>query len=95
MHICNHARIHAMWQWRNAWRGGAQAAVVAKPEEPQGVAGFERVSYSNPLGRRSVTAASQRPNFLERASVVMVDGSGLTRAPANELDHKSLTPKDP
>ncbi len=84
-----------MWQWRNAWRGGAQAAVVAKPEEPQGVAGFERVSYSNPLGRRSVTAASQRPNFLERASVVMVDGSGLTRAPANELDHKSLTPKDP
>jgi hypothetical protein len=67
---------------------------VEKPEEPASVPGFERVSYSNPLGRRSVTAASMRPNFLERASVVMVSDSGLTRAPANELDHKSLTPKD-
>lgn len=36
-----------------------QAAVVEKPEEPQGVGGFERVSYSNPLGRRSVTAQAQ------------------------------------
>jgi hypothetical protein len=73
----------------------AQAAIKAKPDEPAGVAGFERVSYSNPLGRRSVTAAAQRPNFLERASVVMVDDSGLTRAPADKLDHKSLTPKEP
>ncbi len=37
----------------------AQAAVQEKPEEPQGVGGFERVSYSNPLGRRSVTAQTQ------------------------------------
>ena len=36
-----------------------QAAVQEKPEEPQGVGGFERVSYSNPLGRRSVTAQTQ------------------------------------
>ncbi len=78
----------------NAWFA-AQAAVRTQVEEPVGVAGFERVSYSNPLGRRSVTAAAQRPNFLERASVVMVDDSGLTRAPDGKLDHKSLTPKDP
>lgn len=69
---------------------------MTRPEEPATVPGFERVSYSNPLGRRSVTAASMKPNFLERASVVMVDPqSGLTRAPADNLDHKSLTPKDP
>ena len=36
-----------------------QAAVVEKPEEPHGVGGFERVSYSNPLGRRSVTPQAQ------------------------------------
>ena len=36
-----------------------QAAVQQKPEEPQSVGGFERASYQNPLGRRSVTAEAQ------------------------------------
>ncbi|KAK9905489.1 hypothetical protein WJX75_000844 [Coccomyxa subellipsoidea] len=83
------------WRNKKAFHAEKKAAIKAKPDEPAGVAGFERVSYSNPLGRRSVTAAAQRPNFLERASVVMVDDSGLTRAPADKLDHKSLTPKEP
>ena len=39
------------------WR--LQAAVIEKPEEPQGIGGFERVSYSNPLGRRSIGAQAQ------------------------------------
>ncbi len=33
----------------------------------------------------------QKPHFLERASVVMVDHeSGLTRAPTDNLEHHSL-----
>ena len=37
----------------------------------------------------------QKPHFLERASVVMVDHeSGLTRAPADNLEHHSLEFKD-
>ena len=36
-----------------------QAAVQEKPEEPHGVGGFERVSYSNPLGRRSLGPQAQ------------------------------------
>ena len=66
-----------------------------KPEkEDPGVGGFERVSYSNPLGRRSMAEAQKKPNFLERASVVMVDHSGLTRAPMDKIEQKSLTLKD-
>ncbi|CAK0787749.1 hypothetical protein CVIRNUC_010971 [Coccomyxa viridis] len=83
--------------WRNkaAHKEAKQAAVVEKPEEPHGVGGFERVSYSNPLGRRSVTPQAQKPHFLERASVVMVDHeSGLTRAPTDNLEHHSLEFKD-
>lgn len=37
----------------------------------------------------------QKPHFLERASVVMVDHeSGLTRAPTDNLEHHSLEFKD-
>ena len=40
-------------------------------------------------------ACPQKPHFLERASVVMVDHeSGLTRAPADNLEHHSLEFKD-
>ena len=38
---------------------------------------------------------AQKPHFLERASVVMVDHeSGLTRAPTDNLEHHSLEFKD-
>ena len=40
-------------------------------------------------------AHPQKPHFLERASVVMVDHeSGLTRAPTDNLEHHSLEFKD-
>ena len=45
----------------------------------------------------AVTGAvhAQKPHFLERASVVMVDHeSGLTRAPTDNLEHHSLEFKD-
>ena len=72
-----------------------QEAVGEKPaKEDPGLPGFERVSYSNPLGRRSMAEAQKRPNFLERASVVMVDQGGLTRAPMDKIEQKSLTLKD-
>ena len=67
---------------------------MEREPEPASVPGFERVSYTNPLGRRSMATAQQRPNFLERASVVMVDHEGLTRAPKDHMEQKSLTLKD-
>lgn len=40
-------------------------------------------------------ARMQKPHFLERASVVMVDeGSGLTRAPKDNLQKDSLEFKE-
>ena len=51
-----------------------QAAVVDKPEEPHGVGGFERVSYSNPLGRRSVTPQAQVRATALVSSAVQVSG---------------------
>jgi hypothetical protein len=41
-----------------------------------------------------MAGAQQKPNFLERASVVMVDHSGLTRAPHDAIEQKSLQLKD-
>ena len=45
---------------------------------------------SSPFSLPAPHPQAQRPNFLERASVVMVDNSGLTRAPQDKLEHKSL-----
>ena len=59
-----------------------QAAVVEKPEEPQGVGGFERVSYSNPLGRRSVTAQTQ-------VCAQSPDQSSCTGQPAARISQSS------
>ena len=47
---------------------------MEKPEEPHGVGGFERVSYSNPLGRRSVTPQAQVRAPALVSSAVQVSG---------------------